>query len=196
MHVHKQGSNIAYHFHTTIFIKTYYYDANRRNVSVHCVWLDKHTTCFYPVKYFRHIHAVSSASLALMDYEYCRANVRQRFWVDVAPNSPSPDLTLSAALPGFSALSSADRGWQMSWMDFCPEEGSGRGAPALIALIGSDRAGVFISQQHDPRQQTSVSWPPPRKSGTTLVSWLSAETRTSGKIAPLFKLKVAACFFA
>lgn len=35
---------------------------------------------------------------------------------------------------------------------------------------GTHRAGVFISQQHDPTQQTSVSWPPPRRSGTTLVS--------------------------
>ncbi len=124
---------------------------------MHCLWLDKHTkvTCFYSVLVQIYRHAVSTVSLALMDYECCRA--RERFWADVAPNSPSPDLTLSAALPGFRALSSADRGWQMSWMDFCPEEGSGRGAPALIALIGSDRAGVFISQPHDPRQQTSVS---------------------------------------
>lgn len=99
----------------------------------------------------------------LMDYESCPG--RERFWeVRGCPAQPQPDLTFSAALPGFSALSSADSGWRMSWMDFCPEEASDRGAPALIALIGSDRAGVLISQPHDPRQQTSV------RSGSRLVS--------------------------
>lgn len=31
------------------------------------------------------------------------------------------------------ADSSADSGWQMSWRDFCPDEGSDLGVPVLIA---------------------------------------------------------------
>lgn len=158
MHVHKQGNKNAY-FHTTIFTKTYYYDANRRNVSVRCLLLDKHTTCFITQLNILDI----TTRCELMDYESCPG--RERIWeVRGCPAQPQPDLTFSAALPGFNALSSADSGWRMSWMDFCPEEASDRGAPALIALIGSDRAGVLISQRHDPRQQTSV------RSGSRFVS--------------------------
>lgn len=31
------------------------------------------------------------------------------------------------------ADSSADSGWQISWRDFCPDEGSDLGVPVLIA---------------------------------------------------------------
>lgn len=80
------------------------------------------------------------------------------------PHRPAGCLGDRAALltfsPGFStsglrlrAHSSADSGWQISWMDFCPEEGSDRGVPpVLMALLCSDRAAVFISLPHEPNR--------------------------------------------
>lgn len=43
-------------------------------------------------------------------------------------------LVFAASGLGVRTDSSADSGWQMSWIDFCPDEGRVFGVPALIVL--------------------------------------------------------------